>query len=823
MSDAAKHPNADCAPRSPKPWQRLLGLLAGSLRRQVISGMVLTVALMMALFVWDTTRRQQEVVASHQSELALAIVRSVAVSAAPQLAARDVGALQETLLGLNSYPDLRYAMVLDTQAQVLAHTDPDRRGQYLATLPVGNAPTLQRQPSGLVEVALPVMLNQRPIGWVRAGLSSDALEARLAQVLGSGLWYAALALLLTVAVATLISGWLTRRLALITQALQALQQGQGGQRVMLGGQDEAARLGAQFNAMLNALQERDQALKASESFKTTILDSVAAEVAVLDAQGVILAVNEHWRRFALDNSDHPGLPAQQTSVGTNYLQVCARVDDQVEPGALRAREGIRAVLDGSLPEFQLEYPCHAPHQQRWFTMQVRPLSTTQRAGAVITHTDVSAIRLAEAQGRFRNRLLELLASDTDWAGLLQATATGLEQLLPGQCCRIDLHAHGVTRSVPAHLQESASQTIVSANGAPLGAITCWHERATTPGVEGLALLQETAHLLGVAVERRRTQAALVDSEDTFRALFQTAPMGVLYQDAQGLTTSANPAAQRILGLTLDQLQGRSSTDPRWHAVREDGSDYPGELHPITLARTTGQTVRDVVMGIEAPGRGQTWILVSAAPLLKMGQPMQAYAVFEDITERYLMEQKIRQLAFFDPLTQLPNRRLLTDRMNQGMTTCKRDGGFGALLFLDLDNFKPLNDAHGHDVGDLLLIEVARRLRACLREVDTVARIGGDEFVVILMDLHAALTDSGAQAQAVAEKIRASLAAPYVLNFKDAEGNGRVVEHHCSASIGLTLFSGLEGSHEPVFQRADAAMYRAKALGRNRVQFDPTPA
>ncbi len=257
-------------------------------------------------------------------------------------------------------------------------------------------------------------------------------------------------------------------------------------------------------------------------------------------------------------------------------------------------------------------------------------------------------------------------------------------------------------------------------------------------------------------------------------------------------------------------------DPRWHAVREDGSDFPGDQHPISVALASGQPVHDVLMGITVPQRDCVWILVSAMPLYKGAKVSQAYVVFEDITERHQMQQQLRQLAFFDPLTQLPNRRLLTDRLNQAMTACKRGAHHGAMMFLDLDNFKPLNDQHGHEVGDLLLIEVARRLKACVREVDTVARLGGDEFVVILVDLHPEPAESALQASAVAEKIRASLAEPYVLTFKKVDGAGQVLEHRCSASIGLTLFSQRDTEHEPVFQRADDAMYQAKELGRNRV-------
>jgi diguanylate cyclase (GGDEF)-like protein/PAS domain S-box-containing protein len=187
-------------------------------------------------------------------------------------------------------------------------------------------------------------------------------------------------------------------------------------------------------------------------------------------------------------------------------------------------------------------------------------------------------------------------------------------------------------------------------------------------------------------------------------------------------------------------------------------------------------------------------------------------------ERKQMEDEVRKLAFYDALTELPNRRLLTDRLKQALTTSKRKGLYGALLFLDLDNFKPLNDQHGHDFGDLLLKEAARRIRSCVREVDTVARFGGDEFVVVLSELVADKTASATQVSMVAEKIRAALAAPYLLSIRKDDSVETSVEHHCTSSIGAVLFGNQESSASDILKWADLAMYQAKAAGRNTVKF-----
>ena len=153
-----------------------------------------------------------------------------------------------------------------------------------------------------------------------------------------------------------------------------------------------------------------------------------------------------------------------------------------------------------------------------------------------------------------------------------------------------------------------------------------------------------------------------------------------------------------------------------------------------------------------------------------------------------------------------------------MAASKRSGRYGALMFLDLDNFKPLNDTHGHDVGDLLLIEVARRITGCIREVDTVARFGGDEYVVMLSELDVDKAASAAQAEFVAEKIRTTLAEPYVLTIRQDGNVETTVEHRCTSSIGVVLFINHEASPEDILKWADMAMYQAKEGGRNRIRF-----
>jgi diguanylate cyclase (GGDEF)-like protein len=162
--------------------------------------------------------------------------------------------------------------------------------------------------------------------------------------------------------------------------------------------------------------------------------------------------------------------------------------------------------------------------------------------------------------------------------------------------------------------------------------------------------------------------------------------------------------------------------------------------------------------------------------------------------------------------------MLNDRLSQAMALSKRNNRYGALIFLDLDNFKSLNDKHGHGVGDLLLIEVAHRINSCVREVDFVARFGGDEFVVIIGDLGTDLAESTAQTNTVAEKIRAVLNQPYVLKVETEGKTATTVEHHCTSSLGVALFLDHEVSTDEVIRWADIAMYQAKEAGGNSIRY-----
>ena len=189
----------------------------------------------------------------------------------------------------------------------------------------------------------------------------------------------------------------------------------------------------------------------------------------------------------------------------------------------------------------------------------------------------------------------------------------------------------------------------------------------------------------------------------------------------------------------------------------------------------------------------------------------------DISERKAAEETIKNMAFYDALTGLVNRRLLEDRLSVMVGNAKRDAGYGAVLFIDLDNFKTLNDQFGHQAGDCVLVEAASRLLPCVREIDTVARLGGDEFVVVVSGLNCTEEMAQENIQRIASKILDTLCQPYLITLPDEDRPTRTIENLITASIGWTLFNGEEKTIGSLVRRADEAMYLAKKTGKNSIQ------
>ena len=297
-------------------------------------------------------------------------------------------------------------------------------------------------------------------------------------------------------------------------------------------------------------------------------------------------------------------------------------------------------------------------------------------------------------------------------------------------------------------------------------------------------------------EERRIASATFETHDA-----------IMVTDADANILRVNKAFQRITGYSAQEVIGENPRilksgrhDPAfyqdmWQHLMADGM-WQGEVWD---RRKSGQIY-------------PKWASITALKNAS-GQITEYVSIFRDITDSKQAEDEIRNLAFYDSLTSLPNRRLLLDRFQVALAASERNGQYGAVLFLDMDRFKVLNDTLGHNCGDQMLIEVADRIRYSVRDVDTVARLGGDEFVVVFENLGLGLAEASQKVAQIAEKIRTALVVPFMIQ-------GHM--HHSSPSIGVCLFQGQAVSADHLLKHADTAMYLAKNSGRNTVRFfDPT--
>lgn len=313
-------------------------------------------------------------------------------------------------------------------------------------------------------------------------------------------------------------------------------------------------------------------------------------------------------------------------------------------------------------------------------------------------------------------------------------------------------------------------------------------------------------------ERKQVESELRNSEQRFRDVSDSAGEYLWEIDANMVYTYASSRSVDVKGYTPEELVGHTPME----FMHAEDIDRVGEIVNHAIANKTPFRLehRDICKSGEV-----RWEEVNGLPIYDTkGAVVGLRGAGLNINTRKQMEEQVRQLAFYDTLTSLPNRRLLDERLKQVMVASKRKNCYGAVIFLDLDNFKSLNDTYGHTVGDLLLIEAANRLKNCVRAMDAVARFGGDEFVVILSDLDENKLKSTKQAHIVAEKILAALSAPYLLTVRQQKKADASVEHHCTASIGVVVFINHEHTPIDILKWADKAMYQAKESGRNQIRF-----
>lgn len=337
----------------------------------------------------------------------------------------------------------------------------------------------------------------------------------------------------------------------------------------------------------------------------------------------------------------------------------------------------------------------------------------------------------------------------------------------------------------------------------MGDLTAWESHSVTIFVTAVFATAASFFMRKWAVGEAEVRIAATAFE-TQDGMVITDARRVILRVNHSFTAITGYTADEAVGQTLDLLKS-DRHDESFYAALWESVDRTGKWQGEIWSRRKNGEVYPERLAITAVKGGNRAI-------------SHYVSTMHDITHRKQAEEQIRVLAFYDNLTQLPNRRLLNDRLEQAISANKRSGSYGALMFLDLDNFKTLNDTQGHSAGDALLIEAAHRLVSCVREVDTVARFGGDEFVVMINNQGDDKDESSAHASIVAKKICASLSVPYLLKVSHEGKAQKTVEHQSSASIGVVMFGQHEVDKEDLLKWADLAMYQAKNAGRNQFRF-----
>jgi diguanylate cyclase (GGDEF)-like protein/PAS domain S-box-containing protein len=433
----------------------------------------------------------------------------------------------------------------------------------------------------------------------------------------------------------------------------------------------------------------------------------------------------------------------------------------------------------------------------------------------------AAVELADAEARYRT-LIETIPAVTyiaDWdeMGSFRYVSPQIEELLgfPAESWlggstlwEERLHPDDAERVIAetryAYREQKAFDCEYRLLAADGRIVWVWERDTVIRDEHGRPAL--TQGIITDVTATRTAEAALQASEERNRGVIQALEEGLLVYGADGRAISCNAAATRILGLSEDELLGHVAADWPVRLAYEDGTPVTVENTPSQRAFRTGVPQREAVLHLTRTDGSELWASISSHPLVRDGEstPYGVVSAFTDITERKRAQEQIAFLAYHDSLTKLPNRALLDEHLALALARARRVGSSIALLYVDLDDFKAVNDSLGHSAGDELLRRIAVRLRGVVRSTDLLARQGGDEFLILLTDLD---RDPRLSAEAVAKQVEAALLEPF--SIADAE-------FEIGSSIGISIYPHDAKDADTLMRHADAAMYEVKQAGRGGI-------
>lgn len=538
----------------------------------------------------------------------------------------------------------------------------------------------------------------------------------------------------------------------------------------------------------------------------TIFESSPLGIAIYAPEGRCVAVN-------LSMADLVGGSIAQLRAQDFHAIPSWRVSGLYDTACQVLRDGqpISTVI-----QFESSFGVHA-----WLSVTVSRLQVGPRTRLMLIVKDISRLKAEELarealQARFR------LLFDHSMDGIVQAEPGGaILAANPAACAMLgrteaDVIAHGAAAILdlhdPAVVDFMATR---SAAGQARGELplqradgTLFVASVTSSVYTDERGQQVASTLFRDVTERRRNSEKLLEALTLLRDLAEHVP-GFLFQyrvaaDGQRSFPYASHGIQELYGLRPEDVLADATPVIRM--------THPDDLAGLeAAARVSAKALTPWIheFRVTVPGRGLRWYECSAKPTARPDGSVLWHGLISDVTQRKMSEKYVRELAYFDALTGLPNRRWLQDHLVQELSAARRKGLFGALIFIDLDNFKRINDAKGHATGDALLKQVATRLAKALRREDAVVRLGGDEFVAVIGSLGADRESSARKALDIAHKLRSAVQEPYSMEGSPYRG---------SASLGIAIFPKAAETHEDLLREADTAMYRAKEAGRNRVCF-----
>jgi diguanylate cyclase (GGDEF)-like protein/PAS domain S-box-containing protein len=532
------------------------------------------------------------------------------------------------------------------------------------------------------------------------------------------------------------------------------------------------------------------------------IDALVEHIAVIDASGRIVAVNRAWREFAAANGADP----MQVSEGANYLEVCDRAAAHGCKDAATAAALIRAIFTSQSETATLEYSCHAPHEPRWFKARIACAVGTTPLNLVISHENITERKRAESQILFQGNLLasvEQAVIATDLDGIITYWNPFAEKIYGWSAAEaVGRNIVDITPSDATREQAEQIMKQLKAGHSWSGEFMVRHrDGATFPmHVTDSPIRDENGRLIGIVGistdirERKKAERELQLAAMVYQAIGDA----IIVVNAQDEIVAVNPAFTQLTGYAEHEVIGQSI---KLFCSGRNGSGFDDEVRHFL--DKTGRWQGKVWTRRKDGEEHAEWLMIDTI-YDEYGGVRHRVGMLSGITDQKLAEETIWRQANFDLLTGLPNRSMFHERLEHEIMKVARAGRSLALMFIDLDHFKEVNDTLGHDMGDILLKEAAQRLSGSIRQVDTVARLGGDEFTIIMGDL-----DDAESVERVAHEILRKLAEPFQLSLETV---------YVSASIGITLYPGDATGVEALLKNADQAMYAAKNMGRNRFHY-----